>query len=70
MVDGERQPMLLCLILLVVVVREYEKDRIEAVQADIQAAKVIVHEGLNCLMNVINDAFQFVVFIGVNLYGR
>lgn len=66
MVDWERQPLLLRLILFLV--RKYVKQ--VGVFPDflrVQTAKVVVHEGFNCLVNVINYAFQLVILVGVNL---
>lgn len=66
MVDGKRQPMLLRLILFLV--GEYVEDGIlPHLLRRFQAAEVVVHEGLDGLVNVINHAFQLVVFVGVNL---
>jgi hypothetical protein len=68
MVDGESPPILLGLILFLVAV-EYVKDRIFPCLLGVQTAKVIVHKRFNCLVNVINYAIQFVVFIRVDLCG-
>lgn len=37
--------------------------------ARIQTTKVVIHKRFNCLMYVINNAFQLVIFIGINLFG-
>lgn len=66
MVDWERQPLLLRLILFLV--REYVKQiGVLPHLSRVQAAKVVVHEGFNRLVNVINDAFQLMILVGVNL---
>lgn len=58
--------MLLRLILFLV--GEYVEDGIlPHLLRRFQAAEVVVHEGLDGLVNVINHAFQLVVFVGVNL---
>lgn len=61
-------PLLLRLILFLV--GEYVKDRIFPHLLRLKAAKVVVHERFNCLVNVINDAPQLVVFIRVNLHEK
>jgi hypothetical protein len=65
MVDGKRQPMLLRLILFLI--GENHEHRILPDLLRVQAAKVIVHKRFNCLVDVINYAFEFVVFVGVDL---
>lgn len=66
MVDWERQPLLLRLILFLV--RKYVKEiGVLPHLFRVQTAKVVVHEGFNCLVNVINYAFQLVILVGVNL---
>ena len=68
MVDGENAPLLFRLILFFV--RKNVEDGILPYFFGVQTAKVVIHEGFNCLMNVINYALQFVVFVGVNLWER
>lgn len=65
MVDGERRPLLLCLILFLV--GEYHENGILPDFFRVQTAKVIIHKRFNCLVNVINYSFEFVVFVGVDL---
>lgn len=65
MVDGKRQPMLFRLILFLI--WKYHEDRILPNFLRVQAAKVIVHKRFNCLVDVINYAFEFMVFVGVDL---
>lgn len=69
MVPGEDQPVLLGLILFLAG-EDVEDWILPRRQLGVQAAEVVVHKGLDSLVNMINDAFQLVVFVGVDLWQR
>lgn len=69
MVPGEDQPVLLGLILFLAG-EDVEDGILPGRQLGVEAAEVVIHERLDGLVNVINDALQLVVFVGVDLRKR
>lgn len=69
MVPGEDQPVLLGLILFLAG-EDVEDGILPGGKLGIEAAEVVVHERLDGLVNVINDAFQLVVFVSVDLWQK
>lgn len=67
MVPGEDQPVLLGLILFLAA-KDIEDGILPGRQLCVEAAEVVVHERLDGLVDVINDAFQLVVLVGVDLW--